>query len=212
MVGEAEVSTAAEAAASMEEGASVAEVACAPAAEAVSVAGRQRRPWRAIEVQAPRRAQEASSHRGQAAISLDPAEISREEISGSEIPLQLPVRSRMAGGIPSEAQPVGADLQALHHNPGRQATQVASTSLTGIVEPDLLGQSVAFRVRAVKFGRMLRRREMWFPDLNRLPPFTIRSAVRPQRVPVSGRTRPSPRLRALAVGRRSLAIEDFRVV
>jgi hypothetical protein len=201
-----------EAAASMVEGASAAEVACAPAAEAGSVAGRLRHPLPAIEVQVPRRAQGASLLRGQATTILDPVVISRAGISALEIPPRLPVRSPTAGGIPSEAHQVAADLRALHRNPGRQVTQVASTSLTGIAEPDQLDQFAAFRARAAKFGRMLPPREMLFPDLNRFPPFTIRSAARPLRIPGSGRTRPSPRLRALAADRRSWAIEDFRVV
>jgi hypothetical protein len=201
-----------EAAASMVEGASAAEVACAPAAEAGSVAGRLRHPLPAIEVRVPHRAQGASSHRGQATTILDPAGISRAGISALEIPLRLPVRSPTAGGIPSEAQPVAADLRVLHRNPGRQATQVATTSLTGIAELDQLDRFAAFRARAAKFGRMLPPREMLFPDLNRFPRFTIRSAAQLLRVPGSGRTRPSTSLRALAADRRSWVIEDFLVV
>ncbi len=200
------------AAASMVEEVSPAEVACAPAEEAGSAADRQRRPLPAIEVQVLRRAQAASSHRGQAATILDRAVISREEISGLEIPLRLPVRSLTAGGIPLEAQPVAAEVRAPHRNPGPQVTQVASTSLPETAEPDLPGRFAAFRVRVAKFGRMLPPREMLFPGLNRFPRFTIRSAAPPLRLPGSGRTQRSPRLRALPAGRRSWATEDFLAV
>ena len=204
-----------EAAASMVEGGSPAGEACAPAAEADSAAGRLRRQLPAIEVQVLQRLLHrgpgASSHRGQATAILDPAGISRAGISGLEIPLRLPVRSPTVGGIPLEAQPVAVDLRALHRNLGRQVTQVASMYLTGIVEPELLGQSAAFRARVAKFGRMLPPREMLFPGLNRFPLFTIRSAVQPPQVPGSGRTQRSPRLPTLPADRHSWATEDFRV-
>jgi len=188
------------------------EVACAPAAGAGSAVGRLRRPLRAIEVRVPHRAQGASSHRGPATTFLDPAGILRAGISGLEIPLRLPLLPPTAGGIPLEAQPVAVDLRAHNRKPGLQATQVASMSLAGIAGPDLMGRFAASRVRVAKSGRMHPRREMLFPGLNRFPRFTIRSAVPPLQVPDSGRTRRSPRLRALPADRRSWAIEDFRVV
>lgn len=144
-----------EAAAFMEEEASPAEGACAPAVAAGSEAGRLRRPLQVIEVQVLRRAQAASSHRGQAATILDRVVISREEISGLEIPIRLPVRSPTADGTPLEVQPVAADLRALHRNRGPQVTQEASTYLAGIAGPDLPGQFAAFRARVAKSMRML---------------------------------------------------------
>jgi hypothetical protein len=194
------------------EEASMAEEACAPAEEAGSAAGRLRRPLLPIEVQVPHRAQGASSPRGPATTSLDPAGISRAGISGLGIPPRLPVRSPTAGGIPLEAQPVAVALRAHNRKPGPPVTPEASTPLAGIADRDLVRQFAAFRVKAVKFGRMLPPREMLFPGLNRFPLFTIRSAAHPPRVPGSGRTRRSPRLRALPADRRSWAIEDFRVV
>jgi hypothetical protein len=209
---EAAAFMAGEAAASMVEGASAAEVVCAPAAGAGSAADRQRRPLPAIEDRVPHRAQGASSHRGPATTILDPAEISRAEISGLEIPLRLPLLPPTVGGIPLEAQLAAADLRADKCKPGPPVTQEASTSLAGIADRDLVQQFGTFRVRVAKFGRMLPPREMLFPGLYRFPLFTIRSAVPPPRVPVSVRTRRSPRLRALPADRHSWAIEDFQVV
>lgn len=203
------------AAASMVEGASPAEGACAPAAAdsaAGSEAGRLRLPLPATEVQVQHRVQEASSHRAQATAILDPVAISRAGISGLEIPLRLPPLPPTAGGIPLEAQPEVVHLQALKCKPDPPVTPEASTSLAGIAEPDLLGQFAAFRARVAQSMRMLPWRGMLSPGLNRFPPFTIRSTARLPQVPDSGRTRRSPRPRDLAADRRSWAIEDFRAV
>lgn len=201
-----------EAAGSMEEGVSAAEGACAPAVAAVSAAGRLRRPLPAIEVRVQHRAPGASPHRGPGTTSLDPVVISRAEISGLEIPHRLPERSPTAGGIPLVAQTVAVGLRARKCKPGPPGTQETSTSSTGIADQDRVRQLEAFRARVAKSGRMLPRRGMLFPGLNRFPPFIIRSMARPPQVPDSGRTRLFPRPRALAVDRRSWAIEDFRAV
>jgi hypothetical protein len=179
-------------------------------AEAGFAAGRLR-PLQAIEARVPHRAQVARSPHGLATTILDPAVISQAAISGLEIPLRLHQLSPTAGGIPLEVPPVAVDLRAHHRNPAPQVPQEASTSLAGIAERELQGRFAAFQARVAKFGKMLPPREMLFPGLNRFPLFTIRSGVHTLRVPGSGRTQRSPRLRALPGGRRSWAIEDFWV-
>ncbi len=95
--------------------------------------------------------------------------------------------------------------------PGPLETREDSTSLAGIAERDLPARCEAFRARAAKSGRMLPRREMLFPGLNRFPPFTIRSAALTCcefRVPVE-----LDALRLFALRRRlrlRWEIEDFR--
>lgn len=209
-----------EAAAFTVEGASAAEVACAPVPEAACApaeaagfaADRLRHPLRVIEALVPHRAPRASSHRGLATTSLDPVEISRAGISGLEIQPRLPLLPPTAVGIPLEGQAAAVDLRAHKCKPGPPVTPEASTSLTGIADRDLVRQFAAFRVRAAKFGRILPQRGMLFPVHNRFPLFTIPSTARGPQVPDSGRTRRFPRLHVLPADRHSWAIVDFRVV
>lgn len=74
-------------------------------------------------------------------------------------------------GIHSAAQPEAAERLAHNRNldPGLTA---AGKLPAGIAAADLLVRSEAFRVRAIKSGRILLPREMLFPGLNRYREFT----------------------------------------
>lgn len=201
--------------ASTAEAGSVAEVGCTLAAEAGSAGDRIRRPLpaTAVRVLPPLllRAQGVGTRRGPAMAILDPAVISRAEISGLEIPPRRPLLPPTANGIHLAAHLEAVDLRAHNRKPDLQVTREASTSLAGIAERDLLARYVAFRVRVGISGRTLPPREMLSPGLNRFPLFTIRSAAHLLRVPGFGRTRRSLPLRVSLADRRSWAIEDFRV-
>lgn len=189
----------------------VVEVAFARAAEADV---HTRRPLRGMQVRVPQVLmvlERAGTQRDPATIIHDPEVIPAAEISGTEIPRRRLLLSPMAGGIPLAAQVEAADPRAGNRLPARQATREGSMSLAEIARLVQQGQSVAFQGRAAKSGKMRPRREMLCPDLNRLPPFTIRLAVRLPQDQDSGRTRHSQRPRDFPAGQRWLATVDFRV-
>ena len=80
----------------------------------------------------------------------------------------------MGIGIRLAAQVEAVDLRARNRKLAPRVTQEAFTSSAGIADRHLLARCVTFQGRVAKSGKMLPRREMLFPGLNRFPHFTVR--------------------------------------
>jgi hypothetical protein len=112
--------------------------------------------------------------RGLAIAILVPAMRMRAATSDMGILLRHPLGLQMGDGIrlPGRAEAVNprAGPRRLRH----RTLGKTSTCLAEIVRLALLAELGAFPVKAVKSGKMLRPREIWFPSLSRFLPCTIR--------------------------------------
>src|SRR4029077_7180506 len=170
MAGGEEASTAEVACARAAEAGSVAEGALNRPAEGVSAAGRIRhlRLEAAHPIQRPvlQCGLEGARFSGPATTVLDRAVVSRAGISGLEIPPRRLLLSPTVGGIHSAARVEAVDLRAPSRKLGPQAARGASTPLAGTANRHPPARSVAFRGKAAKSGRTPPWREISFPSLN----------------------------------------------
>lgn len=143
---------------------------------------------------------------------LGPAAISRVGISTLGIPLRRRLLSPTASGIPLADLAETVVLRGRNRKLGPQATREGSTFSAGIVERGPTAQSALFRDKAAKSGRILPPLEIWFPSLNRFPPFTIRLTVRMALALGSGRIQRWLPLRVLPPDRHFRAVAYFQAV